>query len=220
MSQNHLAAGRRSRRRQSQPSRSPAAIERLCHAHPALPDRKRPVSLGSAGPPYDRLAPGARRAHPLFTGGLDEPTAARSSSLAQTGSSRTFGTVGRSFCSRSPTIQGPGLASPGVPRRTTEIVETRGTFHRSAAQERWTFVQSCFGQGLSTACHQPVESTRRLFRPSSDPAALTNLRQRRRGLLCDRNRPKPARLRSGDGYPSDSCRTASTWPAAQPRVDT
>jgi hypothetical protein len=119
-------------------------------------------------------------------------TPAVSSSLAQAESTRAIGTVGRSSCSRGPTTQGLGLASLGAPRRATELGDTRGAFHRSATCDiRPGFRPArCDRQGrihsFSPACGEYTAP----FSTLAVTATLTSLRQRERGLLCDRDGPK------------------------------
>lgn len=107
--------------------------ERLRLANPASSDRERSASFRIYGPPYDQLAPAACRAHPLFTGTPANRKTTSSSPLARADRACASGTVGRSSCSRGPTTQGLGHASPGAPRRATEIRHTRGAFRRLTA---------------------------------------------------------------------------------------
>jgi len=88
--------------------------------------------------------------------------------------------------------KGLGIASPGHSAKSDRDRQYPRCFPSLATcLTNRTYVQSrCAGRVLSTACHQPVERARCLFRPSSGTAALTGPRQRKRGLPCDQDEPK------------------------------
>jgi hypothetical protein len=183
----------------------------------------RAAKLRICGPPYDQLAPAARRVPPVVHERCLRterwPSRTR---LREPSRTSAIGTVGRSSCSRGPTTQGLGFASLGAPRRATELGDTRGAFHRSATCDiRLGFRPArCDRQGrihsFSPACGEYTAP----FSTLAVTAALTNLRQRERGLLCDRDGPKSFWLRSGDGYPSDSYRTSTVRHEDQLGADT
>lgn len=88
--------------------------------------------------------------------------------------------------------KGLGIASPGHSAKSDRDRQYPRCFPSLATcLAIRTYVQGrCAGRVLSTACHQPVERARCLFRPSSGTAALTGPRQRKRGLPCGQDEPK------------------------------
>lgn len=189
MSQGRSDIGWMTRHHRSHPSRSWSAIKRSRRANPRIHDSRTNHGRRICGPPYDQLALGARdvlaRCSRLAWG-LPGFTVTRSVASQATIETISFS---RARSTRPTRTEGGPLSQPilpgpraRVPRRSAKSGRGRryprclpSTGYQRPRQ--WAYARSRIaGKALSTVCHQPVESTRRLFRLSRDPAALTGFR--------------------------------------------
>lgn len=145
------------RRAEAQPRSKPPRL-----ANPALVKHE---NVGSAGPRTAACADRPRR--PPAIHGRRRRTWQLRLEPACANRAYTPGTVGRSNRLRSPTTQGLGPASHGAPRRATRSAMPEVlSIDQPPALALGSRPELLAGRVLSTACHQPVESTRRLFRLS------------------------------------------------------